>query len=70
MNFAQAVKGRLTRSATVGAIQSQAETELGRKLKKEEEDQIFSHSPPKEVLLQIQKVLVYTVRKTFVVNIV
>ena len=36
MNFAGAVTGRLYRSGTVETIQSQAETELNRKLSKEE----------------------------------
>ena len=36
MNFAGAVTGRLSRSVTVETIQSQAETELNRKLSEEE----------------------------------
>ena len=55
MNFSQAVKGQLTRPGAVRAIQSQAETELGRKLTKEEESLLFSKSHPNIFLGQIQK---------------
>ena len=37
MNFSQAVRGQLTTSGAINAIQSQAETELGRNLSREEE---------------------------------
>ena len=56
MNFARAVKGRLTRSNIFEAIQSQAETELGRMITKEEQNLIFAKDPPSVVLDQIQKV--------------
>ena len=55
MNFSQAVKGQLTRPSAVRAIQSHAETELGRKLSKEEESLLFSNCHPNILLGQIQK---------------
>jgi hypothetical protein len=56
MNFSQAVKGQLTRSGAIRAIQSQADTELGRKLTKEEESFLFTKTHPNILLGQIQKV--------------
>ena len=56
MNFVQAVLGRLSRSGIARAIQSQAETELGRPLNDDEIHFLFSRSTPKTVLEQIQKV--------------
>jgi hypothetical protein len=56
MNFSQAVKGQLSRPGAVRAIQSQAETELGRKLSKEEESLLFRNIHPNTFLGQIQKV--------------
>ena len=56
MNFAQAVLGRLSRSGVTSAIQSQAETELGRPLNDDEMNFLFSRSTPNTVLEQIQKV--------------
>ena len=41
----------------MNAIQSQAETELGRKLSKEEEVLIFTNHPPVVVLEQIETVI-------------
>ena len=55
MNFSQAVKGQLTTPAAIMAIQSQAETELGRNLSKEEETYLFSKSQPNILLRQMQK---------------
>ena len=55
MNFTQAVKGQLSTPAAIMAIQSQAETELGRNLSKEEESILFSNASPKVLLGQIQK---------------
>ena len=55
MNFSQAVKGQARRPGAVRAIQSQAETELGRKLSKEEESLLFSNCHPNIFLGQIQK---------------
>ena len=57
MNFAHAVLGRLSRTGVMNAIQSQAETELGRKLSKEEEVLIFTNHPPVVVLEQIETVI-------------
>ena len=56
MNFSQAVKGHLTRSGAIRAIQSQAETELGRKLSREEESILFNNTPPNILQAQIEKV--------------
>jgi hypothetical protein len=56
MNFSQAVKGHLTRSGAIRGIQFQAETELGRKLNKQEEALLFSAISPNMLLNQIQKV--------------
>ena len=55
MNFSQAVRGQLTTSGAINAIQSQAETELGRNLSKEEESFLFSHTHPTLLSGQIQK---------------
>ena len=57
MNFARAVQGRLTRSSIFEAIQSQAETELGRMISKEEQNRIFAENTPSAVLDKIQKVI-------------
>jgi hypothetical protein len=56
MNFSKAVKGHPTKSFAIKAIQSQAETELGRKLTKEEESILFSKTHPNILLDQIEKV--------------
>ena len=56
MNFARAVRGRLSRSNIFEAIQAQAETELGRMISKDEQNLIFNKNPPSVVLEQIQKV--------------
>ena len=55
MNFSQAVKGQLTHPAAILAIQSQAETELGRSLTKEEESYLLSKNTPHILLGQMQK---------------
>ena len=57
MNFAQAVRGQLTRSGAIRAIQSQAETELGRKLSPEEATSLWCGRTSPNVLLEgIRKV--------------
>jgi hypothetical protein len=56
MNFSRAVKGHLTRTGAIRAIQSQAETELGRKMSKEEESLLFSNTQPNSLWAQIEKV--------------
>ena len=56
MNFSKAVKGHPSKSFTIKAIQSQAETELGRKLTKEEESILFFKTHPNILLDQIEKV--------------
>ena len=55
MNFSQAVKGLLSTPAAIMAIQSQAETELGRKLNREEESFLFANTNPNIVLGQMRK---------------
>ena len=55
MSFSQAVKGQLSNSGAIWSIQSQAETELGRKLDKEEEYFLFNKFPPIILLGNIQK---------------
>ena len=56
MSFAQALLGRLTRAGIASAIQSQAETELGRPLNDAEVTLLFSRCTPVAVLEKIQKV--------------
>ena len=57
MNFSQAVKRQLTRSGAIRAIQSQAETELGRKLNPEEATSLWCAGTSPHTLLEgIQKV--------------
>ena len=57
MNFSQAVKGQLTRSGAIRAIQSQAETEIGRKLNPEEATSLWcGKTSPNALLEGIQKV--------------
>ena len=56
MNFSRAVKGHLTRAGAIRAIHSQAETDLGRKLSREEESILFNNTPPNILQAQIEKV--------------
>ena len=56
MNFSRAVKGHLTRTGAIRAIHSQGETELGRKLTKEEEKLLLVNTNPNNLLAQIEKV--------------
>ena len=56
MNFARALRGQLTVTSTIDAIQSQAETELNRKLTKAEESLLFGCTDPTQLLKDIQKV--------------
>ena len=56
MNYSQAARGHHTRGGATMAIQSQAETELGRKLSKEEEIFLSSQLTPSSLLGEIQKV--------------
>ena len=56
MNFSQAVRGKMSTSVAISAIQSQAETELGRQLTKEEETFLFTNCDnPISLLGMIQK---------------
>ena len=68
MSFAQAVLGRLTLSSVTSAIQSQAETELGRSLNEDELSSLFSRSTPNAVLDQIQQVKINNIH--FIKNLV
>ena len=56
MNFSRAVKGHLTKTSAIRAIHSQAETELGRVLSKEEESLLFAKTNPCDLQAQIEKV--------------
>ena len=56
MNYAQAARGHHTRGGVTRAIQSQAETELGRKLSKEEEIFLSTKFSPPSLLDEIKKV--------------
>ena len=56
MNYSQAARGHHTRGGATMAIQSQAETELGRKLSKEEELFLSTKLSPSSLLDEIQKV--------------
>ena len=59
MNFSQAVRGPHTRGGDTKAIQSQAETELGRKLNREEERFLSVKYTPSSLLGEIDKVCQY-----------
>ena len=56
MNYSSAVKGRLTRSSTIGYILSQAELELTRPLNKEEEAKLFERFAVQDIFNRIHKV--------------
>ena len=56
MSYSQATRGHHTRGGATMAIQSQAETELGRKLSKEEELFLSTKLSPSSLLDEIQKV--------------
>ena len=60
MNYSQAVKGKKKLPDATAAIQSQADTELSRRLSKEEEALLFSQFTPNVLLRQIQKVCMFT----------
>ena len=56
MDFARAVKGRLTRNGILREVDSQSEIELGRHLDPAEKEVLFSKFPPQHVLERIQQV--------------
>ena len=56
MNYLQAARGHHTRGGAMMAIHSQAETELGRKLSKEEELFLSTKLSPSTLSDEIQKV--------------
>ena len=58
MNYSQAVKGRNEGPAAIRGVQSQAETELNRKLTNEEEGLLFKQIDPDMFLENIQKVFI------------
>ena len=60
MNFARAVKGRLTRNVILREVDSQSEIELGRHLDPAEKKSLFSKYPQEQVLDRIQQVNIYT----------
>ena len=56
MNFAKAVKGKLTRNSILKEVDSQSEIELGRHLDPSEKTSLFSKFSPQLVLQRIQQV--------------
>ena len=54
MNYAQAVKGKVTRSSAMREITSQSELELGRTLSPEEESKLLSKFSPQIIHDRIQ----------------
>jgi hypothetical protein len=59
MNYAQALKGRKTRSYLLNAVQSQAETEIGRKLSKDEASKLLQRFPIECIYDATHKVNMY-----------
>ena len=57
MDFARAVKGRLTRNVILREVDSQSEIELGRHLDPAEKSSLFSRFLPEIVADKIQQVL-------------
>ena len=56
MNFSSALQGHLSRSGAINAIQDQAETELNRRLNKDEIASLSSNFSPINLIEMIQKV--------------
>ena len=56
MNFAQAVKGRITRSLKLQTIRSSAQTELGRDIAEAEENILLQNIGLNELYDNVQKV--------------
>ena len=56
MNFAQIVKKKSVKEDEIELIQSQAETEVGRKLSKSEQSLLFSRFPQDHICQQLLKV--------------
>ena len=56
MNFVQIVKKKPVKENEIELIQSQAETEVGRKLSKSEQSLLFSRFPQDHICRQILKV--------------
>jgi hypothetical protein len=56
MDFARAVKGRLTQNVLLRELDSQSEIELGRHLNPAEKKSLFSKFPQQHVLDSIQQV--------------
>jgi hypothetical protein len=56
MNFAKAVKGKLTRNGILREVDSQSEIELGRHLDPSEKTSLFLKFSPQLVLQRIQQV--------------
>ena len=61
MNYADIVKGRLTRVGALTFIQNQSETELRRQLTKEEINLLSSHISPINFVGLIKKVIHYMI---------
>ena len=56
MNFSRAVRGPLTLDRILRDVDSQSETELGRRLDPSEKDLLFSRFPPEVVSSRINQV--------------
>ena len=59
MNYLQAVQGQLNPPDAISAIQSQADTELGRNLSGEEKTFLLTKFHPNILLGEIQKVIYF-----------
>ena len=65
MNFARAVKGKLTRNGVLREVDSQSDIELGRQLDPPEKTILFSKFSPDYVVDRIQQVFNQLYNKYF-----
>lgn len=68
MNFSKALRGQLGALGAIKVIQSQSETELRRKLNKDELAILIGHTHPSILVNQIEKVCIINVY-TFNLNL-
>ena len=68
MNYLQAVRGHLNPPDAISAIQSQADTELGRNLSGEEKTFLLTKFHPNILLGEIQKVIYFIFILHFIHN--
>ena len=59
MNYADVVRGSRTNDRQLCLVRSQAETELGRLMQKDEESLLFARFKPKLICNQIEKVTMF-----------